>query len=151
MIQSLLAMKNARVVLFEMGNSFDRMLTHCQKHGLQAKQLLLSNQKDKAIPLNPFCDAYKALPEISEQSDIIAMALQKLKAEQSLPASEEELNCQNESRSYLAELALALRTMITEANVREEEQFTLADETLLIEILSDAIYDSAQKYSTNTH
>ncbi|VEB35439.1 Type IV secretory protein VirB4 component [Legionella sainthelensi] len=145
MIQSLLAMKNARVVLFEMGNSFDRMLTHCQKHGLQAKQLLLSNQKDKAIPLNPFCDAYKALPEISEQSDIIAMALQKLKAEQSFPASEEELNCQNESRSYLAELALALRTMITEANVREEEQFTLADETLLIEILSDAIYDSAQK------
>ncbi|WP_115704653.1 conjugative transfer ATPase [Legionella sainthelensi] len=145
MIQSLLAMKNARVVLFEMGNSFDRMLAHCQKHGLQAKQLLLSNQKDKAIPLNPFCDAYKALPEISEQSDIIAMALQKLKAEQSFPASEEELNCQNESRSYLAELALALRTMITEANVREEEQFTLADETLLIEILSDAIYDSAQK------
>lgn len=145
MIQSLLAMKNARVVLFEMGNSFDRMLMHCQKHGLQARQLLLSNQKDKAIPLNPFCDAYKALPEISEQSENIALALQKLKAEQCLPASEEELDCQNESRSYLAELALALRTMITEANVREEENFTLADETLLIEILSDAIYDSAQK------
>lgn len=145
MIQSLLAMKNARVVLFEMGNSFDRMLMHCQKHGLQARQLLLSNQKDKAIPLNPFCDAYKALPEISEQSENIALALQKLKAEQCLPASEEELDCQNESRSYLAELSLALRTMITEANVREEENFTLADETLLIEILSDAIYDSAQK------
>lgn len=145
MIQSLLAMKNARVVLFEMGNSFDRMLMHCQKHGLQARQLLLSNQKDKAIPLNPFCDAYKALPEISVQSENIALALQKLKAEQCLPASEEELDCQNESRSYLAELALALRTMITEANVREEENFTLADETLLIEILSDAIYDSAQK------
>ncbi|AWN73411.1 conjugative transfer ATPase [Legionella anisa] len=145
MIQSLLAMKNARVVLFEMGNSFDRMLMHCQKHGLQARQLLLSNQKDKAIPLNPFCDAYKALPEISEQSENIALTLQKLKAEQCFPASEEELDCQNESRSYLAELALALRTMITEANVREEENFTLADETLLIEILSDAIYDSAQK------
>ena len=145
MIQSLLAMKNARVVLFEMGNSFDRMLMHCQKHGLQAKQLLLSNQKDKAIPLNPFCDAYKALPEISEQSSTIALALQKLKDEQSLPATEEELHCQNESRSYLAELTLALRTMITEANVREEENFTLADETLLIEILSDAIYHSAQK------
>lgn len=145
MIQSLLAMKNARVVLFEMGNSFDRMLLHCQKHGLQARQLLLSNQKDKTIPLNPFCDAYKALPEISEQSENIALALQKLKAEQCLSASEEELDCQNESRSYLAELALALRTMITEANVREEENFTLADETLLIEILSDAIYESAQK------
>lgn len=144
MIQSLLAMKNARIVLFEMGNSFDRMLMHCQKHGLQARQLLLSNQKDKAIPLNPFCDAYKALPEISEQSNTVALELQKLKEEQSLPASKEELDCQNEARSYLAELALALRTMITEANVREEEIFTLADETLLIEILSDAIYKSAQ-------
>lgn len=145
MIQSLLAMKNARIVLFEMGNSFDRLLMHCQKHGLQARQLLLSNQKDKAIPLNPFCDAYKALPEIGEQSNLIAQSLQKLKAEQSMQATEEELDCQNESRSYLAELSLALRTMITEANVREEENFTLADETLLIEILSDAIYDSAQK------
>ncbi|HAT9314923.1 TPA: conjugative transfer ATPase [Legionella pneumophila subsp. pneumophila] len=145
MIQSLLAMKNARIVLFEMGNSFDRMLIHCQKHGLKARQLLLSNQKDKAIPLNPFCDAYKALPEIGEHSEQIAKALQKLKAEQSQQASGEELDCQNESRSYLAELALALRTMITEANVREEEGFTLADETLLIEILSDAIYESAQK------
>lgn len=144
MIQSLLAMKNARIVLFEMGNSFDRMLMHCQKHGLQARQLLLSNQKGKAIPLNPFCDALKALPEISEQSSTVALALKKLKEEQSLPASREELDCQNESRSYLAELALALRTMITEANVREEENFTLADETLLIEILSDAIYKSAQ-------
>ncbi|STX28432.1 Type IV secretory protein VirB4 component [Legionella beliardensis] len=145
MIQSLLAIKNARVVLFEMGNSFDRMLMHCQKHNLKVKQLLLSNQKEQAIPLNPFCDAYKALPEISEHSEMIAQQLQKLKVEQSLQASNEELNCHNESRSYLAELCLALRTMITEANVREEEGFTLADETLLIEILSDAIYESVQK------
>ncbi|RUQ85131.1 conjugative transfer ATPase [Legionella septentrionalis] len=145
MVQSLLAMKKARIVLFEMGNSFDRMLMHCEKHGLKTKQLLLSNQKDKAIPLNPFCDAYKALPEISEQSENIAIELQKLKTERVCIACHEELDCQNESRSYLAELALALRTMITEANVREEENFTLADETLLIEILSDAIYDSAQK------
>ena len=35
-----------------------------------------------------------------------------------------------------------LRTMITEANAIEEEQFTLADETLLIEVLSDAILTS---------
>lgn len=145
LIQSLLAMKNARVVLFEMGNSFDRLLTHCQKHGLQTKQLLLSNQKDKAVPLNPFCDAYKAIPEISEQSSLVAEQLMQLKKEQSTPASEDELQCQNETRSYLTELALALRTMITEANNREEEGFTLADETLLIEILGDAILDSVQK------
>ncbi len=145
LIQSLLAMKNARIVLFEMGNSFDRLLIHCQKHGLQTKQLLLSNQKDKAVPLNPFCDAYKAIPEISDQSSLVAEQLMRLKQEQSMQAREDELQCQNETRSYLTELALALRTMITEANTREEEGFTLADETLLIEILGDAILDSVQK------
>jgi len=144
MVQSLLAMKNARIVLFEMGNSFDRILTHCQKHGLKTKQLMLSNQKDKAVPLNPFCDAYKALPEISQQSNHALELLEQLKREQSQPANESELNCEDDSRSYLAELALALRTMITEANEREEQGFTLADETLLIEVLSDAIIESAK-------
>lgn len=148
LIYSLLAMKNARVVLFEMGNSFDRLLVHCKAHGKKTRQLLLSNQKDKAVPLNPFCDAYKALPEISEAMDAheacaIARKLEALKSGQSDKASPEELTC-DESRSYLAELALALRTMITEANVREEENFTLADETLLIEVLSDAIISAAQ-------
>ncbi len=145
MVQSLLAMKNARIVLFEMGNSFDRILTHCQQHGLKSKQLLLSNQKDKAVPLNPFCDAYKALPEISEQSNEAIAILEQLKQAQSQPANESELNCEDESRSYLAELTLALRTMITEANAKEEDGFTLADETLLIEILSDAIVASAKQ------
>ncbi|CZG38154.1 conjugal transfer ATP-binding protein TraC [Legionella pneumophila] len=145
MVQSLLAMKNARIVLFEMGNSFDRILTHCQKHGLKTKQLMLSNQKDKAVPLNPFCDAYKALPEISEQSNHALELLEQLKKERSQPANESELNCEDESRSYLAELALALRTMITEANEKEEQGFTLADETLLIEVLGDAIVESAKQ------
>lgn len=148
MINSLMAVKNARIVLFEMGNSFDRLLTHCKAHGKKTSQLLLSNQKDKAVPLNPFCDAYKAIPEISENMTEVNAAklaekLAQLKYNQSQPATADELACNEESRSYLAELALALRTMITEANPREEELFTLADETLLIEILGDAIITSA--------
>jgi conjugative transfer ATPase len=147
MINSLMAIKNARIVLFEMGNSFDRILVHCKAHGKKTRQLLLSNQKDKAIPLNPFCDAYKAIPEISEHltesnAAILAGKLVELKSNQSHQATEEEIACNEESRSYLTELALALRTMITEANIREEEGFTLADETLLIEVLSDAIITS---------
>lgn len=149
LIYSLLAMKNARIVLFEMGNSFDRLLIHCKAHGKKTRQLLLSNQKDKAVPLNPFCDAYKALPEISETLDTadaesIARGLKQMKHTQHEKASPDELSCNDESRSYLAELALALRTMITEANTREEEGFTLADETLLIEVLSDAIINAAK-------
>jgi conjugative transfer ATPase len=149
LIYSLMAMKNARVVVFEMGNSFDRLLTHVKAHGKKTKQILLSNQKDKAVPLNPFCDAYKALPEISETLDEtdakhIASQLEQLKLGQSEKASERELACNDESRSYLAELALALRTMITEANTREEDAFTLADETLLIEVLIDAIVTAAK-------
>lgn len=147
MINSLMAVKNARIVLFEMGNSFDRLLIHSKMHGKKTSQLLLSNQKDKAVPLNPFCDAYKAISEISENMTEVNAAklaekLNQLKINQSQKASSEELACNEESRSYLAELTLALRTMITEANPREEETFTLADETILIEILSDAIIHS---------
>ncbi|MFO8671920.1 conjugative transfer ATPase [Legionella pneumophila serogroup 1] len=147
MINSLMATKNARVILFEMGNSFDRMLIHAKAHGKKTKQLLLSNKKGEAVPLNPFCEAYKAIPEITdnlstEQAALIAQKIMDLKGNLEQPAHPEELVCDDGSRSYLAELALALRTMITEANALEEEQFTLADETLLIEVLSDAILTS---------
>lgn len=147
MINSLMATKNARIVLFEMGNSFDRMLIHCKSHGKKIKQLLLSQQKDKAVPLNPFCEAYKAIPEIRESlsnkcSARLAQKIIDLKASLQEVASLTEQSCNDESRSYLTELSLALRTMITEANSQEEERFTLADETLLIEILIDAILTS---------
>lgn len=147
MIQSLLAMKDARVVLFEMGNSFDRILIHAKAHGKKTNQLLLSNKKDEAVPLNPFCEAYKAIPEITdnlstEQATLIAQKIMELKSNLQEPANSEDVVCGDGHRSYLAELALALRTMITEANALEEEQFTLADETLLIEVLSDAILTS---------
>lgn len=147
MINSLMATKNARIILFEMGNSFDRMLIHAKAHGKKTKQLLLSNKKGEAVPLNPFCEAYKAIPEISDnlnadQAARIAQKMMELKGNLAQPANPVEFANDEDSRSYLAELALALRTMITEANALEEEQFTLADETLLIEVLSDAILTS---------
>jgi conjugative transfer ATPase len=147
MINSLMATKNARIVLFEMGNSFDRMLIHAKEMGKRTKQLLLSNIKSKAVPLNPFCEAYKAIPEIKEnlsdeKAALIAKKMVDLQANLSEKADESELNCDEESRSYLSELLLALRTMITEANEKEEEQFSLSDETLLIELLSDAVLTS---------
>ena len=143
-INSLMATKNARIVLFEMGNTFDRTLIHCRAMGKVTKQLLLSNQKGKAVPLNPFCEAYKAIPEISEnlnteKAELLAEKIMELKKGLDEKATSFGTD---ESRSYLSELSLALRTMITEANEREEEAFTLADETLLIEVLSDAILTS---------
>ncbi|MBA2710121.1 MAG: conjugative transfer ATPase [Tatlockia sp.] len=149
-INSLMATKNARIILFEMGNTFDRILIHCRKMGKVTKQLLLSNQKSKAVPLNPFCEAYEAIPEISEnlsieKATLLAEKMMQMKACLHEPASIKEQACDEESRSYLAELSLALRTMLTEANEKEEEAFTLADETLLIEVLSDAIITSFQE------
>jgi len=142
-----MATKNARIVLFEMGNSFDRLLTHCQAKGKKVKQLLLSNERGKAIPLNPFCDAYKAIPEINEQlseekAQRLAEKMMQMKQSLNEEATADEIACGQIARDYLAELGLALRTMITEANELEEKQFTLADETLLIEVLSDAIITS---------
>lgn len=147
MINSLMATKNARIILFEMGNSFDRMLIHAKAHGKKTKQLLLSNKKGEAVPLNPFCEAYKAIAELSDhlsaaEAARMAQKMMELKRNLAQPANPVEFTHDEGSRSYLAELALALRTMITEANALEEEQFTLADETLLIEVLSDAILTS---------
>jgi conjugative transfer ATPase len=149
MINSLMATKNARIILFEMGNSFDRILIHAKAHGKKTKQLLLSNKKGEAVPLNPFCEAYKAIPEIAEnlseeQATLIAQKTIAIKSGLSDQANPREQACDESSRSYLAELTLALRTMITEANPKEEAQFTLADETILIEVLSDAILTSYQ-------
>lgn len=146
-IYSLMATKNARIVVFEMGNSFDRLLIHCREKGKKVKQLLLSNQKGKAVPLNPFCEAYHAIPEImdnisDEKTRQLAEKMMQLKAGLHETADIAEQACNDESRSYLSELSLALRTMITEANALEEQAFTLADETLLIEVLSDAIISS---------
>ncbi|MBX9704307.1 MAG: TraC family protein, partial [Silvanigrellaceae bacterium] len=146
-ISSLMATKNARIVLFEMGNSFDRFLIHARTYGKAIKQLLLSNEKSKAVPLNPFCEAYKALDEISGQlneAEVLRLAQKiiALKESLSVKATAADKACHENSRSYLTELALALRTMITEGNEMEEKTFTLADETLLIEVLSDAILAS---------
>lgn len=147
MVNALMAMKDARIVLFEMGNSFDRILLHCEQLGKKTSRLLLSRDKAKAVPLNPFCDAYLALPEIGHHFD----EEQILKKAQNLHELTSNLDKEaqievktDETRDYLSELALALRTMLTEANEQEEKAFTLADESLLFQVLSDAIVHSWQ-------
>ncbi|STX55442.1 Type IV secretory protein VirB4 components [Legionella beliardensis] len=146
MVNALMAMKNARIVLFEMGNSFDRLLVHCEHYGKKVSRMLLSKDKSKAVPLNPFCDAYLALPELGYCKDETALN-QKAKALHKLTANLDQTALTDESliaesRDYLSELALALRTMLTEANEGEEQAFTLADESLLLQVLSDAIVHS---------
>lgn len=146
MVNALMAMKNARIVLFEMGNSFDRILVHCERYGKKTSRLLLSKDKSKAVPLNPFCDAYLALTEIGhitdeEQINQKAKNLHELTTDlDKTVLTEEDQSAQ--SRDYLSELALALRTMLTEANEQEEQAFTLADESLLLQVLSEAIVHS---------
>lgn len=147
MVNALMAMKNARIVLFEMGNSFDRILEHAKASGKKTKSLLLSKDKTKAVPLNPFCDAYKALKEIrgqfeEEKAEKLALEIKDLTKDLDKELNKESLT-QNDERDYLPELALTLRTMLTEANEKEEANFSLADETLLIQVLTDAILTSA--------
>ncbi len=149
LVFALMATKNARIVIFEMGNSFDGLVDNASHLGKDTKQLLFSQQKDKVVPVNPFCEAYKALPEIEESyvPDLAleeATELETLRKGKSDFATDEEKGCDSD-RNYIAELTLALRTMITEANEKEEEGFTLADETLLIEILCDGILKAKAK------
>lgn len=148
LVMALMAMKNSRIVLFEMGNSFDRILEHSKVFGKKTKTLMLSKEKGKAVPLNPFCDAYRAITEIGasldeEQALVIAEKLRMLVTEPALENDKEDLR--EEGRSWLPELTLALRTMLTEANEEEEKVFSLADESMIIQVLSDAILTSFKK------
>jgi len=144
LVFSLMATKNARIVLFEMGNSFDGLTELCRVKGKKTKQMLFSNDPDKSVAINPFCDAFKALDEVKKcysplDAELVAKDLTKLSEEHDSTASEEEKKCDSDKRNNLGELAMVLKSMITQANKKEEEGFTLSDETLLIEVLCDAI------------
>lgn len=145
-INSLIATKNARIVLFEMGNSFGGLIKHARNKGKAVSELIFSNDAKKAVAINPFANAYKALTEVQAYS--ITQLSQELQEKNAAlfasfhqEASEEEKAC-DEKRSYLTELTLILRTMITQANAKEEEAFSLSDETLVLEVLADAILHS---------
>lgn len=144
---SMIATKNARVVLFEMGNSFDGLVEHCQAMGKKTKQLMFSNDSKKAVAINPFCDAFDALEQVKDCCDIegiekITKDVVDVRKNLGVDASDEEKTCAKTDRNYLGELTLVLKTMITQANENEEKKFTLADESLLIEVLCDAILKS---------
>lgn len=147
-INSLMATKNARIVLFEMGNSFGGLIKHARKKGKKISQLVFSNDPKKAIAINPFANWHKAISEVESYSIVeVSKEHQKKVLElfksKNQKANDSEKAC-DEHRSYLTEMALALRTMITQASAKEEEAFSLSDETLLIEVLSDAILNSVQ-------
>lgn len=143
----LMATKNARIVLFEMGNSFDGLVELCKQKGKRTKQMLFSSDLNKSVAINPFADAYKALPNVKEcyapiDAENLAKDLEQYTTKHDQEASDEEKQCDAPKRNHLGELALVLRTMITQANEKEEEGFTLSDETLLVEVLCDAILKS---------
>ncbi len=147
-VNSLMATKNARIVLFEMGNSFGGLIKHAQKKGKKVSQLVFSNDPKKAIAINPFANWHKAISEVECYSIVeVTKEHQKKVSElfksKNQSANESEKAC-DEHRSYLTEMSLALRTMITQASAKEEDAFSLSDETLLIEVLSDAILNCVQ-------
>ena len=153
MVSSLMATKNPRIVLFEMGNSFGGLVNHAKQMGKKVKQLVFTNDASRAIALNPFANWDKALLDIKKQeaSELIegqAKVLHDLNESKDSVASEEEMACDASKRDYVAELCLALRTMITQANEKEEDGWTLADDTLLIEVLTDAVVNTANEGHT---
>ena len=148
-VNSLLATKNARIVLFEMGNSYGGLMKHAKKKGKKVSELVFSNNPKDAVAINPFANAYKALMEVESYStapisEELKGKLSSVFKSQHEEASDEEKSC-DENRSYFTELLLILRTMITQASEKEEEAFSLSDETLISEVLSDAILHSFEQ------
>lgn len=145
-VDSLIANHNAIVALFEMGDSFGGMVEYAKSKGKKVKQLRFVNDPRKAVAINPFANWKEALKEInvlnvSEGVEKKANEIEKAKAERGNVATDDERDC-GQDRSYMTEMALALRTMLTQANEIEEQNFSLADETLVLEVLTNAITHS---------
>lgn len=143
LIFALMATKNARIVIFELGNSFNGLSDLCKEKGKNVKQMLFSKDPSETVPVNPFCDALSAIDEvknISSDSDSQNVINQYKKAtDLDIDASEEDKASATPDRFRIGELMVALRTMITQAKEKEEEKFTIADDALLLDILCDAI------------
>ncbi len=146
LVNSLIATKNARIVLFEMGNSFGGLIKHAQKKNKKVSQLVFSNDPNKAIAINPFANWHKAIAEVEgyftvARSKEYVEKVSALFKSKNQTANDSEKAC-DEHCSYITEMALALRTMITQANEKEEDGFSLSDEMLVLEALLEAILHS---------
>jgi conjugative transfer ATPase len=164
-VMSLLAIIDARVVILEAGGSFDVLTHYLKHHGKKVEHLKFD--RNMAIPMNPFMDAYKILEAVEREKRQIDTAIKNKKsaglsfkidkrgadktiiAEHANQQTDEIENLHklatekekkaDEDRDVLNEMALIVRCMITGGEKKEEENITRADMGRITKTIIDTV------------
>ncbi len=152
-VMCLLAIIDARVVILEAGGSFDVLTRYLKHHGKKVEYLKFD--RNMAIPVNPFMDAYQILDAVETEKEQIKTDLKDKKSaglefeidesgvdktivsdhanrqtdeiEAIHTSATEQEKKADEDRDVLNEMALVIRCMITGGDEKEEANMTRAD------------------------
>jgi conjugative transfer ATPase len=156
MCLALSAIRNPRIVVIEVGGSFDLMAQFLSNYGRKVK--ILKFDRKSPIACNPYAESHKALALIEQEEAVMAKAHQKVQAAEleasvlnkhtkklseeldshSKEATAQELECE-EDRDILNEMVLATRVMITQGKREEEEKIDPTDLSLITKALVHAM------------
>ena len=156
MCLSLSATRNPRIIVMEVGGSFDLTAKFLAKYGRDVKSMKFDRMNPIAV--NPYAEAYKAL-EIIEIEEAVIKARNKTHKQDVIReevlakhhsrltkeitdskniATQTELQCQ-EDRDILNEMVIATRVMITQGNKSEEAKIDPTDLSLITRALITAM------------
>ena len=131
-LKSVIAMYNPRVFIIEAGDSFSLFCQDAEDLGKTVNQVKLS--ASKPTPLNPFADAFKILEaSVKNVAEKVSELIEGLASD----FNEDEFDADDE-RDILGEMALAAELMITGGERAEEQKFTRANRTVVLEALVQA-------------
>ncbi|MBT5419851.1 MAG: conjugative transfer ATPase, partial [Candidatus Cloacimonetes bacterium] len=136
-LKSTIAIYNPRVFIIEAGDSFSLFCEDAKSLGKTVNQVKLSAKNP--TPLNPFSDAFKILDNINDKKVSIADEnVTELMEHLSDSYSTDDEYDADEERDILGEMALAVQLMITGGEKAEENKFTRANRTIVLEAIVDA-------------
>lgn len=116
-----LAVRRPRIVLTEVGRSFELFAEYLRAWGLTVRRATLAPGEDVSLP--PFSEAFHLRPwrEAGGDADEASEA----------PWNPDEPDDETTQRDVLAEMELAARLMVTGGDAREADRITRADQRLL--------------------
>ncbi len=129
-----MAIYRPRIIIAEVGGSFDLLGDHFLEHGLSVNRITLSTASDVSLP--PFADAHKLLDDrdvISALSDTENFTVGDATLEGNTESEESD-----DKRDILGEMVITARLMITGGEESENAKMSRADRYLIARAIIDA-------------
>lgn len=129
-----MAVNNSRIFLFDYGGSFKLLVDFAEACGKKVKRIKFTpNSKDV---IAPFFETAKALEEVKQAEAINAGTYQANTENNNI---EEQNEKENEKRTYLGEMEVILRVMVTGGNESESAKLSQTDLAQLSQALAKGL------------